>query len=347
MNRQTHSRPAALFLIFALMLCASGICSAQTAARLSRDPLPSWNEGAVKNTIIAFVTRVTTEGGPDFVPGSQRIATFDNDGTQWCEQPIYVQASFALHRAQVMAAANPALKDKPGFAAILSNDHEAMARFDHVEIATLLAVTHAGITPGAFEQIAGDWLASAQHSRFKRLYKACVYLPQLELLAYLKATGFKVFIVTGGGIDFVRAFAEEIYGIPAERVIGSSGKTRFEARDGKSELIKLPEINSIDDGEQKPININLHIGRRPILALGNSDGDLQMLEYTASGSGARLSLLVHHDDADREYAYDRASRVGRLDKALDAARQHGWTLVSMKNDWQTVFPPLAAKPPAK
>ena len=283
MNRQTLWRPAAHFVIWTAMVWAGGFCSAQTATRVLRDPLPSWNDGAAKNTIIAFVTRVRTEGGPDYVPETRRIATFDNDGTLWCEQPIYVQASFAFQRAQVMAAQNPALKEKPGFAAILSNDRVAMARFDQVEIATLLAVTHAGITPGAFEQIAANWLATAEHPRFKRLYKECVYLPQLELLAYLKATGFKVFIVTGGGIDFVRAFAEEVYGIPPERVIGSSTKTRFETRDGKPELIKLAEINSIDDREQKPININLHIGRRPILAFGNSDGDLQMLEYTAGG----------------------------------------------------------------
>ena len=194
------------------------------------------------------------------------------------------------------------------------------------------------MTPEAFEDIAKTWLATAEHPRFQRLYKECVYQPQLELLAYLRANGFKLFIVTGGGIDFVRAFSEEAYDIPRERVIGSSTKTRFEIRDGKAELIKLPEIGSIDDGEGKPININLHIGRRPILAFGNSDGDLQMLEYTAAGKGARLSLLVHHDDATREYAYDRDSRVGHLDKALDAAKQQGWTVVSMKNDWRTIFP---------
>jgi phosphoserine phosphatase len=317
------------------------------AAEPPADPLPSWHEGASKNTIISFVTRVTTEGGPDFVPLTERIATFDNDGTLWCEQPNYVQATFAFHRAEVMAAENPSLRDKPGFAAILSNDREAMARFTSAEIASLLAVTHAGITPDAFEQIAKTWLATAQHPRFKRLYTKCVFQPQLELLAYLKSSGFKVFIVTGGGIDFVRAFAEEVYGIPPERVIGSSAKTRFEIRDGKPQLIKLPEINSIDDREGKPININLHIGRRPILAFGNSDGDLQMLEFTAGGKGARLSLLVHHDDATREFAYDRPSRIGQLDKALDAAQQNGWTSVSMKNDWKTIFPvvPAAQAPP--
>jgi phosphoserine phosphatase len=337
---RTNNVPCAFLLLATLATCAAQ--SHLSAAEPPGDPLPSWNDGAAKKTIVTFVNRVTTEGGPDFVPTSARIATFDNDGTLWCEQPIYVQASFAFHRAQVMAVQNPSLKEKPGFQAIISNDREAMARLGHDEIATVLAVTHAGITSDAFEQIARTWLATAQHPRFKRLYKECLYQPQLEMLAYLRSSGFKVFIVTGGGVEFVRAFAEEAYGIPPERVIGSSTKTRFEVRDGKPELIKLPEIGSIDDREGKPININLHIGRRPILAFGNSDGDLQMLEYTAGSPGARLSLLVHHDDATREYAYDRASRVGQLDKALDAAKERGWTLVSMKNDWKTIFPPTPA-----
>ena len=309
-----------------------------SAAEPPADPLPSWNKGSAKKTIITFVTRVTADGGPDFVPKSARIATFDNDGTLWCEQPIYVQASFAFHRAGVMAAQNPALKEKPGFQAVLSKDPAAMSRLGHDEVLSLLAVTHAGITPDAFEEIARTWLMTAEHPKFHRLYKQCLYQPQLELLAYLRASGFKLFIVTGGGVEFVRAFAEEAYGIPPERVIGSSVKTRFEVREGKPELIKLPQIGNIDDHEGKPININLHIGRRPILAFGNSDGDLEMLEYTAAGGGPRLALLVHHDDATREYAYDRNSRVGLLDKALDAAQRQGWTVVSMKDDWQTIFP---------
>jgi phosphoserine phosphatase len=335
----------ALLLLATFATIESG--RALFAAEPPPDPLPSWNEGASKNTIITFVTRVTTEGTPDFVPPAERIATFDNDGTLWCEQPIYVQAAFAFHRAHVMASQDPSLRDKPGFQAILSNDHEAIARFTSAEIASLLAVTHAGITPEAFDQIAKTWLATARHPRFKRLFKECVYQPQLELLAYLKSSGFKVFIVTGGGIDFVRAFAEEVYGIPPERVIGSSAKTRFEIRDGKPDLIKLPELNSIDDREGKPININLHIGRRPILAFGNSDGDLQMLEFTTGAPGARLSLLVHHDDATREFAYDHPSRIGQLDKALTAAKQKGWTLVSMKTDWKTIFPTAESKPSAR
>ncbi len=323
-------------MVYALVNTAGQTRS--SAVQQPGDPLPSWNEGSAKKTIIAFVTRVTAEGGPDFVPKSARVATFDNDGTLWCEQPIYVQAAFAFHRARVMAAQNPSLKNEPGFQAIIANDREAMSRFAHDEIISLLAVTHAGITPEAFDEIAKAWLGTAEHPKYHRLYKECLYQPQLELLAYLRENDFKLFIVTGGGIEFVRAFAEEAYGVPRERVIGSSTKTRFETKDGKPELIKLPQIGSIDDREGKPININLHIGIRPILAFGNSDGDLQMLEYTAAGRGPRLSLLVHHDDATREYAYDRESTVGRLDKALDAAQRQGWTVVSMKNDWRTIFP---------
>jgi phosphoglycolate phosphatase-like HAD superfamily hydrolase len=260
-----------------LLLATLAARSTASAAAPPADPLPSWNETAARQAIINFVTRVTTEGGKDFVPPKDRIATFDNDGTLWCEQPLYVQSVFAFDRARAMAAQNPSLKEKPGFQAILANDRDAMARFGHVEIATLIAATHAGMTPDAFEEIARTWLATAQHPRYHRLYKECLYQPQLELLAYLRANGFKLFIVTGGGIDFVRSFAEEAYGIPSERVIGSSTKTRFEIRAGQPDVFKLPEIGSIDDGEGKPVNINLHIGKRPILAFGNSDGDLQML----------------------------------------------------------------------
>jgi phosphoglycolate phosphatase-like HAD superfamily hydrolase len=339
MCRRCCTTFAAQILVLFAMLWNTETCPGQNAP----SHLPSWNDGPAKKAILAFVTRVTTVGSPEFVPAIERIATFDNDGTLWCEQPIYVQAAFAFDRAKTMAIQNPSLKDKPGFQAILSNDRAAMARFGTAEIASLIAVTHAGMTPEAFEDIAKTWLTTAEHPKFQRLRKECVYQPQLELLAYLRANGFKLFIVTGGGTDFVRAFSEETYDIPRERVIGSSGKARFESGEGKAEVIKLPEIGDIDDGEGKPININLHIGRRPILAFGNSDGDLQMLEYTAGGKGARLSLLVHHDDAVREYAYDRDSRVGHLDKALDAANRQAWTIVSMKGDWRTIFPPVAPK----
>jgi phosphoglycolate phosphatase-like HAD superfamily hydrolase len=301
------------------------------------DPLPSWNDGKPKRAIIDFVTRVTKQGGPDFVSPAERIATIDNDGTLWCEQPIYFQALFVFDRVRQLAAKNPEFKEKQPFRAILENDRAAMANFTKHDLAALLAATHSGMTTEEFDRIARNWLDSAHHPRFGQLFKECVYKPQLELLAYLKANEFKTFIVSGGGIDFVRAYAEKTYSIPPERVVGSSTKTKFELRDGKAEVIKLPELNSLDDGVEKPININLHIGRRPILAFGNSDGDLEMLQYTADGSGPRLMLLLHHDDPQREYAYDRQSKVGQLDKAWDEALKRGWLTVSMKQDFKTVF----------
>jgi hypothetical protein len=301
------------------------------------DPLPAWNDGAPKQAIVDFVTRVTTRGGPDFVAPADRIATIDNDGTLWCEQPAYFQAFFAFGRVKELAAKNPKLKNKEPYRAILENDQASMANFTEHDLAALVAATHSGMTTVEFDRLVRAWLDSARHPRYHKLVKECVYLPQIELLAYLKANDFKTFIVSGGGIEFIRGFAEETYGIPPERVIGSSMKTRFELRDGKAVLIKLPELNSLDDGVGKPININLHIGRRPILAFGNSDGDLEMLQYTADGSGPRLMLLLHHDDREREYAYDRTSKVGRLDKAWDEATMRGWQVVSMKRDFKTVF----------
>jgi phosphoglycolate phosphatase-like HAD superfamily hydrolase len=301
------------------------------------DPLPAWNDGKPKRAIIDFVTRVTTQGGPDFVSPAERIAAIDNDGTLWCEQPIYFQALFVFDRVVQLAAKHPEFKEKQPFRAILENDRVAMANFTKHDLAALLAATHSGMTTEEFDLIARNWLDSAHHPRFGQLYKECVFKPQLELLAYLKANEFKTFIVSGGGIDFVRAYAEKTYGVPPERVVGSSTKTKFELRDGKAEVIKLPELNSLDDGAGKPININLHIGRRPILAFGNSDGDLEMLQYTADGAGPRLMLLLHHDDALREYAYDRHSKVGQLDKAWDEALKRGWLMVSMKQDFKTVF----------
>ena len=318
----------------ALALALPTVAHGQAA---TGDPLPSWNDGVPKQAIMDFVTRVTTQGGPDFVPPAARIATIDNDGTLWCEQPAYVQAFFVFERVKQLAVTNPELKVKQPYRAILEDDRATMARFSSHEIVALVAATHSGMTPEEFDRMAGAWLEKARHPRFQRLYKDCVYQPQLELLAHLRANGFKTFIVSGGGVDFIRAFAEGTYGITPERVIGSSAKTRFELRDGKAVLIKLPELNSIDDGPGKPININLQIGRRPILAFGNSDGDLEMLQYTAAGSGPRLMLLLHHDDADREYAYDRTSHVGRLDKAWDEATKRGWQVVSMKRDFKTVF----------
>ena len=300
--------------------------------------LPSWSDGPARRQILSFIARVTDERNPDFVPEPQRIAVFDNDGTLWVEQPMYVQAMFAIDRARGMAAADPALRSKSAFQKILKDDGRTAGRLSEHEIAELLAATHSGMSPEEFGKIAHRWLAGARHSRFDRPITGCVYRPQIELLALLRANGFKTFIVSGGGVDFLRAFSEATYGIPPEQVIGSSAMTRFVIGPEGGDLEKLGKLQSLDDKEGKPININLHIGRRPILAFGNSDGDLQMLQYTGGGDGARLMLLLHHDDAEREYAYDRVSPVGKLDRALDEAALRGWLVVSMKRDFKVVFP---------
>jgi len=309
-----------------------------SALAQGNDPLPSWNDGATKQSITSFVARVTTQG-PDFVPADQRIATFDNDGTLWIEQPMYVQLAFILDRVKALAPQNPGWKTKQPFQAVLDGDMKAVAASGEKGLMQLMAVTHAGMTSEEFSKIASDWIASARDQRFKRPYTELVYQPMLELLAYLRANGFKTFIVSGGGIEFMRPWAEKIYGIPPEQVVGSSIKTRFEMRDGRPILFRLPEINFIDDKAGKPVGIHQYIGRRPIAAFGNSDGDQQMLEWTAAGTGARFALIVHHDDAKREWAYDRTSHIGTLDKAWDEAVAKGWTVVSMKDDWKTIYPP--------
>jgi phosphoglycolate phosphatase-like HAD superfamily hydrolase len=301
------------------------------------DPLPSWNDGAAKRSITDFVARVTAQGGPDFVPADQRIATFDNDGTLWVEQPMYVQLAFVLDRVKALAPQNPTWATTQPFKAALDGDLQALAASGEKGLMELMAATHAGMTTEEFEKIVSDWLASARDPRFKRPYTELVYQPMLELLTYLRANGFKTFIVSGGGIEFMRPWAEKVYGIPPEQVVGSSIKTRFQMRDGRPELFRLPEINFIDDKAGKPVGINEHIGRRPIAAFGNSDGDLEMLQWTTGGGGARFGLIVHHTDAEREYAYDRQSHFGKLDKALDAAAINRWTVVDMKNDWKRVF----------
>jgi phosphoserine phosphatase len=302
------------------------------------DPLPSWNDGATKNAITTFVSRVTTQGGPDFVPVEQRIATFDNDGTLWIEQPMYVQLAFTLDRVKALAPLNPGWKTKQPFKAVLAGDMRALAASGEKGLMQLLAVTHSGMTSEEFAKIVSDWLAVARHPRFQRPYTELVYQPMLELLAYLRANGFKTFIVSGGGIEFMRPWTEKIYGIPPEQVVGSSIKTRFEMQDGRPVVFRLPEINFVDDKTGKPIGINQHIGRRPLAAFGNSDGDLEMLQYTTMSGGVRFGLIVHHTDAEREYAYDRKSHFGKLDKALDAAALNKWTVVDMKNDWKRIFP---------
>jgi hypothetical protein len=313
------------------------VAGATTFARGS-DPLPSWNDGEARGAIVAFVEKVTKPGSPDFVPLAERIATFDNDGTLWAEQPMYFQLLFALHRVGVLAPEHPEWKEKEPFASLLKGDVKgALAGGEHA-IGQIVMATHAGMTTDEFEKIVKDWIATAKHPTTKRPLTEMVYQPMLELLAYLRANDFKTFIVSGGGIEFMRPWTEKVYGIPPEQVVGSSGKTKYEMRDGKPVLLKLPAVDFIDDKAGKPIGIQAHIGRRPIAAFGNSDGDLEMLQWTAAGSGARFCLYIHHTDAEREWAYDRTSHIGRLDKGLDEAKAKGWTVVSMKDDWKTVFP---------
>lgn len=302
------------------------------------DALPSWNDGPAKSAIVAFVDKVTTPGTPDFVEPPKRIAVFDNDGTLWSEQPMYVQLAFLLDRVKALAPQHPEWKDKPLYKAALEGDLKTLGEFGAGGLAELTAATHAGMSSEEFEGIVTDWLATARHPKFDRPYTKLVYQPMLELMDYLRANGFKTFIVSGGGIDFMRPWAEKTYGIPPEQVVGSSIEVKYETIDGKPVLVRLPEIRFVDDKAGKPVGIHFHIGRRPIAAFGNSDGDLEMLTYTTAGSGPRFGLLVHHTDAEREYAYDRNSPFGKLDKALDAAKARDWTVVDMKNDWKTVFP---------
>jgi phosphoserine phosphatase len=328
--RKTARSFAAFLLAF---LCCLSVAHAQT------DPLPSWNNTAPKQTILDFVQRVTRQGSPDFVAVDQRIATFDNDGTLWVEQPMYVQLAFIIDRVHQLAPQHPAWKTTQPFAGVLEGNMKAVAATGEKGLMQLMAATHTGMSVDEFQKIVSDWVATAQHPRFKRPYTECVYQPMLELLDYLRANGFKTWIVSGGGIEFMRPWTQRVYGIPPEQVVGSSIKTKLEIVNGQPVLMRLPEINFIDDKDGKPVGINQYIGRRPIAAFGNSDGDQQMLEWTTAGPGPRLALLVHHTDATREYAYDRQSSVGRLDKALDEAHAKGWIVVDMKNDWKTIFPP--------
>ena len=300
-------------------------------------PLPSWNEGGAKSAILDFVTRVTKQGGADFVPPAERIATFDNDGTICCEQPLQTQFFFLFDRVKELSANNPTLGERQPFKAVLEHDYNTLFGLGKQALFELVFATHAGITDEDFHQIARGWLATARHPKFGRLFKECVYRPQLELLEYLRENGFKTYIVSASGIDFMRAFADEVYGVPREQVIGSSAKLRYDVTGSRVSLTKLAELNSFDDREAKPLNIGLHIGRRPVLVFGNSDGDLPMMRYAKSGRGPRLALLLHHDDAEREAAYDREFRLSPLAEALDKAEDYGLTLVSMKRDWRAVF----------
>jgi phosphoserine phosphatase len=304
---------------------------------MAREPLLSWNEGTAKSAILDFVARVTREGGPDYVRPADRIATFDNDGTLWCEQPVQVQFFFGRERLKQLAALDPEMAARQPFKAFLEHDTKTIHALGKRGFFEVGATAHAGMTEDEFDEYARAWLAETRHPTLGRPFTELTYAPQKELLGFLRDNGFRTFIVSGGGIDLIRAFAEEAYGIPRDQVVGSSVKTRFEIRDGRGVLVKLPEIDSFDDREIKPHNIGLHIGRRPLLAFGNSDGDLAMLRYTASGPGPRLALLIHHDDAEREFAYDREFRLSPLAEALDRAGEYGITVVSMKRDWREVF----------
>jgi phosphoglycolate phosphatase-like HAD superfamily hydrolase len=322
-------------MIWALVVAAI-ICP---PARAQTDPLPSWNDGAAKKSITDFVARVTTQGNADFVPQLERIATFDMDGTLISEQPNFFQSVFAFDRVRAMASRHPEWKTEQPFKAVLENDSKALIALGDKGLLQIAEATHSGMSVEEFDKIVLDWVATARHPRFNRPYTDLVYQPMLELLAYLRANGFKTFIVSGSGIDYMRPWAEKVYGVPPEQIVGSSGATQFNVgADGKPVLMKLPKVDFVDDGPGKPAGINRFIGRRPIFSFGNSDGDLQMLQWTTAGSGARFAGIVHHTDAEREWAYDREAHVGKLDKAWDAALTHGWTMVSMKTEWKVIYP---------
>jgi phosphoglycolate phosphatase-like HAD superfamily hydrolase len=300
--------------------------------------LPSWNDSGPKQAIVAFVEKVANEGGADFVPPAERIAVFDNDGCLWCEQPMYFQVLFAIDRIKALAPQHPEWKEKEPFNSVLAGDMKSLAASGEKGLLQIMAATHAGMMVDEYHAIVLDWIHTARHPKYNRPYNECIYQPMRELLDYLRTNGFKTFIVSGGGVEFMRPWVEEAYGIPPQQVVGSSGVVTYKMRDGQPVLMKEPKVEFIDDGPGKPVGINRFIGRRPIMAFGNSDGDLQMLQYTTEGDGARFAMIVHHTDSEREFAYDRQSRVGKLDKALDEAVAKGWTVVSMKDDWKRVFP---------
>jgi phosphoserine phosphatase len=309
----------------------AAVALAVSSASAQPDPLPSWNEGPAKRAIKTFVADTRS------VPEPERIAVFDNDGTLWAEQPMYFQLAFALDRIKAEAGKHPEWKTTEPYKSVLAGDMKGLMASGEKGLVQIVATTHSGMTTDEFAKIVKDWSATAQHPRFKKPYIECVYAPMIELLAYLRANGFKTFIVSGGGVEFMRAFAERVYGIPPEQVIGSSAVVKYEMRNATPVLVKEPKVEFVDDKEGKPVGINRFIGRHPILAFGNSDGDHQMLLWTATGSGPRFLGIVHHTDADREWAYDRASHIGKLDKAWDDAKAKGWTVVDMKTDWKRVF----------
>lgn len=329
----TFGRAAAIHWLSVMCL----LFGAVVQAAASEAVLPSWNPGGPRDAIVDFVTRVTTEGGADFVPQADRIAVFDNDGTLWSEQPVYFQLLFAIDRVKALAAADPALAATEPYKAVLSGDPHALAGLGETGIAQVMALAHAGMTTAEFEQSVRDWLRDARHPRFARPYQQLVFQPMLELLDYLRANGFTPYIVSGGGVDFMRPWIPEVYGIPPQQIVGSSGKTEFVLDGDTASIRKLPELEFNDDGPGKPVAIHRFIGKRPVFAAGNSDGDLQMLQWTTLADGPRLGLIVHHTDAGREWAYDRRSPVGKLDKALDQAVERGWSVVDMERDWKLVY----------
>jgi hypothetical protein len=336
MRKQTRHLVLAVFLA-----AATGGYSA-TSARAAEpdDPLPSWNDGPAKKGIVAFVGATTAKGGANYVPPEQRIATFDNDGTLWVEQPLYTQVVFAIDQVKTLAPRHPEWKTEKRFQEILTGDREAMTQYTGQHFEQVIAETHTGMTVEEFQAIVKEWLAKTKHPRYQRVYTQLVYEPMLELMRYLRANGYKTYIVTGGGQEFVRAFGEQVYGVPPEQVVGTAGKVKYGyGKDGKPILVKLPEVLYVDDEGGKPEGINLVIGRRPFAAFGNSIGDQQMLEWTQDGPGARLMMLVHHDDAEREYAYGAKSKIGTFSDALmEEAKARGWFVISMKNDWKRIFP---------
>jgi phosphoglycolate phosphatase-like HAD superfamily hydrolase len=338
MRARTGNHLRSLGACFALVL-------ALDATAAGAQVLPSWNDGPAKQSILAFVTKVTTPSNPDFVPSAERIAVFDNDGALWAEQPMYFQLAFAIDRVKALAPAHPEWKTHQPFRAVLEDDRKALAAAGEHGIAELVMATHAGMTTDEFAATVRDWLAKARHPRFDRPYTELVFQPMLELLAYLRENGFQTWIVSGGGVEFLRVFAESVYGIPPQQVVGSSIQTEFQMRDGRPVLVRLPKIAFIDDKAGKPVGIHQFIGRRPIAAFGNSDGDLQMLQWTTLADGPRFGVLVHHTDAKREWDYDRKSPIGRLDAALDEADERGWTVVDMNRDWRAVFPFQTAEVP--
>jgi phosphoglycolate phosphatase-like HAD superfamily hydrolase len=323
MKRITHC-------LFATWTLASSV--------LAEAHLPSWTDSAAKERIVEFAEAATNEESKTFVPPAERIAVFDNDGTLWSEQPVYFQAAFILDRIKTLAPDHPEWKTQEPFASILKGDIQSALAGGEQAILEMAMATHAGMSTDEYEQIVSDWIKTARHPKTGRLYTEMVYQPMLELLDYLRVNGFRTYIVSGGGIEFMRAWADEVYSIPPEQVIGSSIKTKYEVKDGEPVLMRLPELNFIDDKEGKPVGINQHIGRRPILAVGNSDGDFQMLEWTTARKDRSLGIYIHHDDAEREWAYDRESHIGRLSRGLEEAATRGWIVVSMKNDWKQVFP---------